>query len=521
MSSEATPLAGRDDGDQAEVVNFLSDPKSYSPEPSGVERITTHAAMVFLAGGHAFKIKRAVTFSYLDFSRLEQRHKICQREFEINSANAPDLYLGVVAITRNADGTLSMGGPGEVVEWAVQMRRFATENILSSMLAQTAPSDRIVRDLAEMVATLHRRATPVNTDDGANRIAEIIEELATAFGELDHLYPAGTTTKFNALCRDEFSKDRLGLKLRSRRGCVRHCHGDLHLGNIVEINGKPVAFDALEFDDRMAITDVLYDLAFLVMDLEARGYRRAANLLLNRYVVVRRQLIDLQGLAMLPLFLALRAAIRSMVALQRGGGKAQSATEAHDYLKRAIAYLTRREPCLVAVGGYSGSGKSTIARELAPFVGGPPGAIHISSDQTRKELAGVPETERIGAAGYSAAKSAAVYECLKTKALRLLRGGNSVVVDATFMRADERKAMEALAVRRHVPFVGLWLSIDRSVAKARVAAREADASDATAEVVDYQFAQSAPAGDWTIINGDGALDQTIERVKQSVEIFLS
>jgi len=508
---------GADTG-QSEVVAFLSNPAAYGAAPAQVECIVTHAAMVFLVGTEAYKIKRAVTYSYLDFSTLEQRRRACEHEFDVNRANAPDIYLGVTPIVRSSEGKLAIGGSGPVVEWAVRMRRFETASLLSNLFATTPPSDQTVRDLAQAVVERHQGATRIATPDGAVRIGAIVEELRVAFAEFSDQLPRAAVDRFVDLADAELDRIRLCLKFRGRRGCIRHCHGDLHLGNIVEINTKPVLFDAIEFDDEMATIDVFYDLAFLLMDLDQRGYRKAANLLLNRYLKLSHDPLDHYGLATLPLFLAVRAAIRAMVALQRGhGGDQQTADAAWRYLDQALGYLTPTEPCLIAIGGCSGTGKSTLARGLSPLTGRSPGGVHLSSDMVRKDLAGVPELQRLDAASYAPDVTAAVYQRLQAKATRVLRSGYSVVVDATFLKERDRTAIEAIARRLGVPFVGLWLTAPQPVARARVASRHADVSDATPDVVERQYAAIIPPPNWIAIDAGGSAEETLRAARGHVE----
>jgi len=495
---------------QSETVRFLSDPDSYRPRPAEVERIDTHAAIVFLAGSDAYKIKRAVTYNYLDFSSLEKRRGAIEHELEVNKVIAPEVYLEVVQIVQAEDGKLSIGGSGKAVEWALHMRRFATESILSNLFATREPSDQAVRDLAESVAKLHAGARRIVTPDGAARIGAIVEELHEALTEFEGSLPHDAVATYVDRAHAELDRVRLCLKVRGRCGCIRQCHGDLHLGNIVEIGGKPVLFDAIEFDDELATIDVLYDLAFLIMDLDMRGYRHAANLLLNRYLRLTGGRLNLYGLAALPLFLSVRAGIRAMVALQRGAHQDRSAEEeAWRYLDRALGYLRPRAPLLIAIGGCSGTGKSTLARGLAPFVGESPGAVHLSSDVERKDLAGAAELERLGAARYAPEVTAAVYERLRSKAERILRGGASVIVDATFLQPSDRAAIEATAQRLGIACVGLWLTATQSVARARVEARQADVSDATPDIVEHQFATANPSSDWILIDSRGTQEQTL------------
>lgn len=498
------------EGGQAATVRFLSDPASYRLSQADLERFDTHAAIVVLAGADAYKIKRAVTYNYLDFSTLEKRRKAIEHEFEVNRVNAPDTYLGVVPIVRNPEGNLSFGGAGEVVEWALHMRRFATSAILSNLFAADPPQDQAIRDLAQTVVRLHAGAAQVITSYEPARIGAIVEELREALSEFEKRLPPAAVDAFIDRAHAELDRVRFCLKIRGRRGCIRRCHGDLHLGNIVQIDGKPVVFDAIEFDDELATIDVLYDLAFLIMDLDMRGYGQAANLLLNRYLQITRSSLDIYGLAAMPLFLAIRAGIRAMVALQRGAdGDRPAEDEAWRYLDRALGYLSLRSPMLLAVGGCSGAGKSTLARGLAPIVGDAPGAIHLSSDIERKDLAGADELQRLGDEGYTPEVTAAVQGRLQSKAARILRGGASVIVDATFLHAQDRNAIEAIARRLKIPFAGLWLAVSLPVAQARVEARRADVSDATRSVVERQFAAASPPTDWIQIDSGGTPEQTL------------
>ena len=505
------------DSGQAEIVAFLSDPKAYCPRPPAVEMIVTHAAMVFLAGNEAYKIKQAVAYSYLDFSTLEKRRQACEHEFEVNRTNAPDTYLGVVPIVRNQIGELSIGGEGQVVEWAVHMRRFETRMLLSNLYATSAPPDEAVRDLADAVVKLHQGAPRLVSSDGAQRIGAIIEELRNALAEFECELPRTAIATFIEQAKAELRRVRLCLKVRGRRGCIRRCHGDLHLGNIVEIGGTPALFDAIEFDDEMATIDVLYDLAFLIMDLDVRGYDRAANQLMNNYLKQSVGCLDLYGLQAMPLFLAVRAAIRAMVALQRGHHKDPKAKdEAGRYLDHALSYLRPVEPRTIAIGGCSGTGKSTLARSLAPLLGQAPGAIHLNSDVERKEIAGVSEQHRLGAAGYTPEVVACVYQRLQSKAARALRSGYSVVVDATFLRPETRAGIAAIAQRLDVPFTGLWLTVPEPMASQRVLSRRADVSDATADVVARQFASVKPPADWIAIDAGGPAERALATARLSV-----
>jgi predicted kinase len=290
--------------------------------------------------------------------------------------------------------------------------------------------------------------------------------------------------------------------------------------------GQPVLFDAIEFDEELATVDTLYDLAFLLMDLNRRGQRPAANVILNRYLWQSGDPLDLEGLAALPLFLGLRAAIRTMVTVQRALLE-QDATAIRDveiargYLRAALAYLTPAPPRLIAVGGLSGTGKSTLAAALAPEVGPAPGAVHLRSDLERKSLFGVAETVRLAPEHYTPVTSAEVYGILHRKARTALAAGHAVIVDAVFAKPEERAAIEVVAAGLGTPFLGLWLTATPDHLLARVAQRSGDASDATPGVVRQQLGWQigALSSRWTEIEASGSPADTCARASERLAQF--
>jgi uncharacterized protein len=299
------------------------------------------------------------------------------------------------------------------------------------------------------------------------------------------------------------------LERRRDAGFVRQCHGDLHLRNIVLLNGRPTLFDGVEFNDEISCTDVLYDLAFLLMDLWRRRLPRHANAVLNRYLAEAE---EWDALCLMPLFLSCRAAVRAKTSATAAAhvhnDDARSGelhATAREYLAMAVRLLHPPRPCLVAVGGVSGSGKSTLAIGLAPAIGSAPGAIVLRSDETRKQLSGVPLLQHLGSEGYSARMSERVYDTLAERAARVLRGGHSVVVDAVFARPADRAAIERVAAAESVPFIGLWLDAPDSVLVSRVAQRRNDPSDADAGVVHLQRTQDTGAVGWPRLDGSGSV----------------
>jgi uncharacterized protein len=503
-----------DDSQQA-VFAFLADPATH--DGAAVKRIDTHAASVFLAGERALKVKHAVRFPFLDYSTPEKRKAACEAELEVNRGFAPELYRGVVAITRQ-DGRLALGGDGAPVEWAVEMRRF-DENATLDRLAEEGRIDAALADrLGRTVAAAHAKAPAVAGEPWIAALASFLEQNEAAFRAAPGLFPADDAAALDRASRAAFARVRPLLAARGRAGLIRRGHGDLHLGNIVLVEDRPVLFDAIEFDPLIAAGDVLYDLAFLVMDLIERDLAGAANIVLNRYLAETQRDADLEALAALPLFLSVRAAIRAKVTAARledaaADKRAAIAKTAQTYFRLARRLIEPPSPRLIAVGGLSGTGKSVLARALAPCVAPDPGAVVVRSDIARKALFGVAETERLPADAYTPDVMAKVYAVLTDKARRVIAAGYSAIVDAVFAKPEERAAVAAVAKAAGVAFHGLFLTADLATRVARVSARERDASDAGPDVARAQESYDLGALDWTRVDASGTPEETLARAK--------
>jgi uncharacterized protein len=502
---------------QEPVLRLLADPATFGG--AEVRRIDTHIASVFLAGDRALKVKRAVRFPYLDYSTLEKRKAACAAEIEVNRPFAPQVYRGAVAITREADSTLVLDGKGTPVEWAVEMRRFDETRTLDR-LADAGEIDAALADrLARAVAAAHARAPVVDAAPWIAALKRYLDQNDAAFHEDHDLFPPAAVEQLSRLSRAALAQASPLLLARGERGLVRRGHGDLHLGNIALIDGEPVAFDAIEFSPTIASGDVLYDLAFLIMDLIERRLEPAANIVLNRYLTETRREEDLDALAALPLFLSLRAAIRAMVTAERAeraseGDRAPIRQAASTYFDLACRLVEPAPPRLVAVAGLSGTGKSVVARALAPELSPAPGAVVLRSDVERKARFGLREDERLPKEAYALDVSAPVYASLAEKARRVVAAGHSAIVDAVYARPHERAAIAAAGA----PFRGIFLTADLPTRTARVSAREADASDADAAVArvqeDYDLGDFDRA--WRIVDASGSPEETLARVKAAL-----
>lgn len=502
--------------EQSDVLALLSRPDTFAAVPTSVERIDTHISSVFLAGNRAYKLKRAVRLPFLDFTSLESRHQACLNEVSINRRTAPDIYLGVLAVTREADGRLALDGRGEVVDWLVVMQRFDQDDLFDRMAAAGRLEADHARALADAVAALHGQAEVRPKWGGEPGIRLTIDGNAVCFAQympgLFHPVLAGRVTEGSLAWLTRLAPL---LQARRKRGMVRRCHGDLHLGNICMFDGKPTLFDAIEFNEDFASIDVFYDLAFLLMDLRARGLPALASLVLNRYL---ERTGDFEGVAALPLFLSLRAAIRAHVsaAMARPQADHRQREQAQSYLGLAAGYLTPPPPRLVAVGGLSGSGKSRLARDLAPFLGGAPGAVVLRSDVLRKRLLGVEPETRLPPDAYTEEVTERTYQELYERARQVLGHGHSVIADAVFARPEQRAAIEAVARRLDLRFEGLWLEASPDAMRQRIEKRQANASDATPEVLERQLTYALGDLAWPRLDSSGSKAATLERGRKSL-----
>ena len=509
-----------DDAVQSEVVAFLSQPSSYGPRIHTVERHETHGAIVFLAGEHAYKLKRAVKFTYMDYSTVDRRREMCARELTVNKRMAPELYLEVRPIIRDG-ASLRFGREEEsarAVDWVVVMRRFDQEALLESMRRSGYLTTHLMRLVGEALARLHLDAEVRPDFGGESAIREVIaNSVALLKANIGQPFRRDIVEQYERLAAVSLAGIAPLLEQRRAGGSVRRCHGDLHLNNIFVQNGAPVLFDAIEFNDRFEYIDVLYDLAFLLMDLDRHGLRAHANVVCNRYLDLSS---EHDGLGAVPLFMSCRASIRAHTAVSAAEAMShnvrrdQLLQDAVVLLDKAVGYLAYPEPRLVAVGGLSGTGKSTLAYGLAPFIGLAPGAVVIRSDVVRKQLVGVPESVRLPASGYTPSVTKEVYERVAEIASTTLASGCSAIADAVYGTEEERKQIAAVAARRNVPFDGLWLDGSPEILEQRITARVGDASDATPDVLRAQLAFVTRPQTWRPISTIGSAEETLATVRK-------
>lgn len=469
--------------EQEEVAAFLRG-------LAGREPIETHISAVFVGADTVFKLKKAVRLPFLDFSTLEARERFARRELALNRPAAPELYRDVVPVVRQPDGRLALGGPGEPVDWVLRMAPVADGDFLDEVAARGALTPALLDRVADAVAAYHRALPPRFDIDQAAALRRIADgNVTSALAAGLPAEPIATWHRRAVAAVDA----RAGLFAgRAAAGKVRRGHGDLHLGNLCLWRGAPVLFDALEFDEALATLDVGYDLAFLLMDLQHRLGRAAANRVLNRYL---GRTGDWQLAGGLMPWLSVRAMVRAHIEAARGG-----AGEAAAYLRAAADYLVPALAMVVAIGGLPGVGKTTLARALAPELGPAPGAVVVRSDEIRKRLHGLAPEARAPVWSYGPAMNALVGTELVRAGCLLAVHGHSAVIDATFLEPADRRRSEHAVAAAGARFHGLWLHAPLAELEARIAARVDDASDATAAVLRRAAAHEPGARDWLAVD---------------------
>ena len=450
--------------------------------------LQTHLSYVLLTGGIAYKLKKAVDLGFADFTSLASRRRDCNRELRIDRAFAPDLYLDVVAITGAVDAP-HVGGTGVVLDHALRMREFPQEAIAADALARGEIGPDWIDALARKVADAHLHAAIDRTRSDARCVLgyaeRTIERLAGGPGD------RGAIDALLAWTRAEHAAIAGTIERRRVAGSVRACHGDLHLGNIVSIDGMPTAFDAIEFDDDLRFIDMMSDVAFLVMDLRFRRRADLASRFLDRYLAITG---DYEGLAVLPFYAVYRALVRAMVACERarqGDARVDAMAEAARYLDVAHALAWPPEPTLVVTHGLSGSGKTTGSQAMLERTN----AIRIRTDVERKRLRRMPATARGPDSLYEDGVTRSTYERARDIARIALRARFPVIVDGTFLRRWQRSLFLDLAHEVGVPFSIASFDCPLSLLRERVVERSMrgdDASDAGLAVLDAQLRSREP-----------------------------
>jgi aminoglycoside phosphotransferase family enzyme/predicted kinase len=458
---------------------------------TGHPAIETHISAVFVGADEVWKLRKAVRMPFLDFSHLAERHRCALRELDLNAPHAPGLYRQVVPVTRGADGTLTLGGDGEPIDWVVRMARIPATDFFDAIAARGDLTPALLDALGDAVAACHDALPPLARDQTVV-LRDIV--LGNQRSSLAAGIDAATVQRWTDAALAALAQRKDWLRAREAAGYVRRAHGDLHLGNLCLWRGAPVPFDALEFNEDLATIDLGYDFAFLLMDLDIRVGRAEANRVLNRYVARTGDCGMLFGL---PLFQSVRALVRAHIAAARG-----QTAECRGYLDHAFSYLSPPRAMVVAIGGLMGTGKSTLARALAPGLGPAPGALVLRSDEIRKRLFGVAPEAKLPPAAYTASASREVFAAMLRAVAAATAAGHSVIADATFLDRSLRAAVARAA--GGVPFQGVWLQAPLPLLEGRVAGRRGDASDADVTVLRRAARGDTGPGDWLQVDATDA-----------------
>jgi len=484
------------------MIQGLLVPDVYSHETGTIRLVETHSAWVILTGQYVYKIKKPVDFGFMDFSTLEKRHYYCNEEVRLNQRFAPAIYLGVVSIT-GTETQPQLDGDGAVLDYAVRMRQFPDNSLLSELAADRKLHATHIDQLVHSISEFHHNAARATAGDDFGNPADTHHWVRENFQHIQPLLiPSDHPEMVEQLrqwCEDSYLRLTDALQVRKDTGAIRECHGDLHLGNITLIDGRVTPFDCLEFNPHLRWIDVFSEVAFLLMDLDDRGHTQFANRFLNAYL---QDSGDYDGLAVLRYYLVYRAMVRAKVAILRrqqtetgSTGHIQADADYHQYTKLALAYTRRDRAVMVITRGLSGSGKSSVARALCERTG----MIQLRSDVERKRLAGLSAMDTshsgTGTGLYSADKTANTYQQLATMATIVLAAGYSVIIDATFLKRAHRDQFRTLAATSGAAFLILECTAENSELERRILSRSTrrnDASEATLDVLHAQQTADEP-----------------------------
>ena len=479
-----------------ELIRSLSNPACYDHAAGPVQAVETHISHVLLTGEFAYKIKKPLDLSFLDFSSLDKRLHACEEEVRLNRRLAPAIYLGVVPIT-GSPATPHINGSGEPFEYAVKMRQFPPDATLDRLEEEGRLTARHVEAIAAIIARFHlENCARAGADNPFGDPQQVWQPVAQNFLQIaPRLANPADRQQLNALQHwSEAEHARLAplMAARKRDGFIRECHGDLHLGNLAWVDDQLLVFDCLEFNPELRWIDILSEIAFCTMDLMQRGHAGWAWLLINAWL---EKTGDYDGLALLRYYAVYRALVRAKVAVLRAGqtngpDRDTALAEARAMLELATT-LTRPLPLRLDIThGLSGSGKTTVTQTLMQT----PGAIRVRSDVERKRLAGLGALARsgsgVGQALYAADATRQTYSHLSRLAGAVLDAGWPAIVDATFTARWQRDLLRDLAQSRGVAFHILDFQIPVATLRERIihrARKGSDASEADLNVLQHQI----------------------------------
>lgn len=479
------------------LVRALKNADLYNHPVSAFSIIETHISWIILTGSYAYKIKKPVDFGFIDFSTLEKRKFYCEEELRLNRRYAESLYLKTIAIHGSYTHP-RLSNNGKVIEYAVQMKEFPQSLLISNYANEGLLTTNHIDSMANVIADFHSIAPSVAATSGFGSWHTITKWAHENFHHLGQLIPEELLPDFyqplKNWCLEQEEALKPAIDFRHQSGSIRECHGDLHLGNMVLLDNQCTPFDCIEFNDELRWIDTMSEIAFVVMDLQARGYDEFAWRLLNRYLAVTG---DYSGLSVLAYYVVYRALVRAKVEALSVAQMAEESTSERNLFDPAIHYLDitqswvkPKKPVLITMHGLSGSGKSTVAKNLSSTLG----AIHIRSDIERKRLFDLAVTadsgSSIGQGIYTREVSQKTYDRLAELAEDLLLNGFNVIVDAACLKSAQRELFRHTAAKIDVPCFLISCEAPEQELQQRIIqrlTRGSDASEANLDVLAEQI----------------------------------
>ncbi|WP_110968890.1 bifunctional aminoglycoside phosphotransferase/ATP-binding protein [Pseudomonas huaxiensis] len=511
------------------LITALQNPALFPHPVQDFRVIETHISWVLLTGDYAYKIKKPMNFGFLDFTELSGRAHFCAEELRLNQRLTDGLYLEVLPITGTAEAP-QLGGEGTAIEYALKMRQFPQEQMLSTLQANGELTTTHIDQMAKQIAEFHLQAPRVSAEHPLGTPESVMAPVEQNFEQIrPFLSDKADLQQLDALqawARSSFDRLHTLLEARKAQGFIRECHGDIHLGNATVIDGNVVIFDCIEFNEPFRLTDVYADAAFLAMDLEDRGLKSLSRRFISQYLELTG---DYEGLELLNFYKAYRALVRAKIALfsmpadADGVQRATTLRQYRNYANLAESYSAIPSRLLAITHGVSAVGKSHVAMRLVEALG----AIRLRSDVERKRVFGEQNSEAAGelqAGIYSSDASQATYERLHQLAALILRAGFPVVIDATYLKQAQRQAAAEVASATGVPFLILDCNAPDAVIASWLAQRQADRndpSDATLEVVTAQQASREALSAEELLqskrvetNESDSLDNLVKQIRQ-------
>lgn len=472
------------------LIQQMTQPGFYPhPVTEPIQLVQTHVSYVLLTGEYAYKVKKPVNFGFLDFSTLEKRKHFCEEELRLNQRGAAELYLDVVAIALLSD-RYQLGGTEEAVEYAVRMRQFPAGTLFSDLFEQGKITSELLERLAQVLAQFHAKGATNDYIRSFGQVAQIRQAIDENYEQTEK-YIGGPQTQqqfdeTRAYTDRLFTEQEPLFSQRIENNWIRECHGDVHLRNIALWNDEILLFDCIEFNEPFRFVDVMFDIAYIIMDLDARDRHDFSHRFLNAYI---EQTGDWEGLQVLPLYLSRQSYVRAKVTSFLlddpsipAAVKQESSETASRYYRLAWEYTQPSQGRLTLMAGLSGSGKSTVARELAEKSG----AIHIRSDAVRKHLAGIALESRGSSELYTPEMSQKTYDRLLQLGITLASQGYCVILDAKYDRQELRQAVMTQSQTHQIPLQIIHCDAPLEVLQARLHQRQGDISDATADLLPKQ-----------------------------------